>query len=74
MDTLNVKKKILVKDTIKTMKNYFLLLNMLLLAAVGRIRAQPAASISLPLLANEQWWGGTVQYGYLMPFNKATTF
>lgn len=32
------------------------------------------SSIRFPLLPNEQWWGGTVQYGYRMPFNKTATF
>lgn len=57
------------------MKNCFLLLHLLLFAAFIRVCAQTSASaIQLPLLQNEQWWGGTVHYGYQMPFNQATNF
>jgi hypothetical protein len=54
---------------------YFLLLNLFFLTAATTNFAQAVnSSISLPLLANEQWWGGGVQYGYQMPFNAASSF
>ena len=40
----------------------------------GGFAQDTESSVQFPLLANEQWWGGSVQYGYRMPFNNATTF
>ncbi|MEO8819950.1 MAG: glycoside hydrolase family 31 protein [Ginsengibacter sp.] len=57
------------------MKKYLLLLNLFFLTAVPADFAQSIdSSIQLPLLQNEQWWGGAVQYGYQMPFNAASSF
>lgn len=57
------------------MKNFFLLPALLLFAASIRICAQtPASAIQLPLLGDEQWWGGAVHYGHQMPFGKGSSF
>ncbi|TDE45551.1 glycoside hydrolase [Flavobacterium rhamnosiphilum] len=32
------------------------------------------STVSLPLLAGEQWWGGAGQFGYKMPFNEKSDF
>ena len=54
---------------------YFLLLNLFFLTAATTNFAQSVdSSIQIPLLANEQWWGGAVQYGYRMPFNTASSY
>lgn len=53
----------------------FLLINLFLLTAGFTGSAQAVdSSLQLPLLHNEQWWGGSVQYGYKMPFNSASSF
>ncbi len=58
----------------QTMK-YFLSITIFILTTTFYGFAQPAnSSITLPLLENEQWWGGAVQYGDQMPFNKASSF
>lgn len=31
-------------------------------------------TVTMPLLQNEKWWGGAVQYGYRMPFSDAGNF
>ncbi|MEP7081099.1 MAG: glycoside hydrolase family 31 protein [Ginsengibacter sp.] len=57
------------------MMKYCLLLCLVFLTTAPTGFAQATdSSIDFPLLANEHWWGGAVQYGYQMPFNKATTF
>lgn len=56
------------------MKNIFLLLYLLLLAAFTPAQTQSAAAVELPLLKGEQWWGGAVHYGHQMPFGNATRF
>ena len=57
------------------MIKYFLLLNLFFLPTAPSAFTQPAnSSIQLPLLQDEQWWGGSVQYGYKMPFNSASSF
>jgi alpha-glucosidase (family GH31 glycosyl hydrolase) len=57
------------------MKKYFLLLNLISFTICNHVFAQSvASSIQLPLLQNEQWWGGAVQYGYKMPFNSNSSF
>ncbi|MEO6188380.1 MAG: glycoside hydrolase family 31 protein [Ginsengibacter sp.] len=54
---------------------YFLLICLFFLNTAPCGFAQPVnSSITLPLLENEQWWGGAVQYGDQMPFNKASSF
>ena len=54
---------------------YFLLLNLFFLTAATASFAQPVnSSIQLSLLANEQWWGSSAQYGYQMPFNAASSY
>ena len=54
---------------------YFFLLNLVFLTTAPIGFAQSVdSSIQLPLLKNEQWWGATVQYGYRMPFNAASSF
>lgn len=35
---------------------------------------QSATDTAFRLLPTEQWWGGTAQYGYQMPFNAASSF
>ena len=54
------------------MKKYFVLLYLLLVANI-RVNAQ-SASMHMPLLAGEQWWGGATHYGHQMPFNKNSSF
>jgi alpha-glucosidase (family GH31 glycosyl hydrolase) len=57
------------------MIKYFLFLNLFLLNTRFAVIAQPVdSSIRLPLLEGEQWWGGTAQYGYQMPFNATSSF
>ncbi len=57
------------------MKKYFLVLSLIFLTAAHEAFAQGVdSSIQLPLLANEQWWGGAAQYGYRMPFNAASAY
>ncbi|MEJ7736815.1 MAG: glycoside hydrolase family 31 protein [Chitinophagaceae bacterium] len=52
-----------------------MLLQLLLFAASIRVCAQASAyAIQLPLLQQEQWWGGTVHYGHQMPFTRASAF
>lgn len=54
---------------------YFFLLNLVFLFTAPTGFAQTVGtSIQLPLLQNEEWWGGTVQYGYRMPFNATNSF
>lgn len=54
---------------------YFLFLTLFFLTAATTNFAQSAdSSISLSLLQGEQWWGGTAQYGYQMPFKAASSF
>lgn len=54
----------------KTLSIFFLLIA--LFPCAYDINAQ--SQLSLPLNANEQWWGGTVQYGYKMPFDQNSSF
>lgn len=48
---------------------FFLFLTSL---TITKLNAQSSAM--LPLLPDEQWWGGAAQFGYKMPFNNATDF
>ncbi|MEO7833878.1 MAG: glycoside hydrolase family 31 protein, partial [Ginsengibacter sp.] len=57
------------------MSKYFFLLSLSFLMIFTTGFAQSSvSSVNIPLLKNEQWWGGTVQYGYRMPFNAASSF
>lgn len=57
------------------MKKHLLLLILFLLTVASTLFAQSLNStLTLPLLPNEQWWGGAAQYGYRMPFNKSSNF
>ncbi|MEO6134847.1 MAG: hypothetical protein ABIP35_06820, partial [Ginsengibacter sp.] len=57
------------------MKKHLLLLILFLLTVASTLFAQSLNStLTLPLLPNEQWWGGAAQYGYKMPFNKSSNF
>lgn len=49
------------------------LLHLSFLAASTCAQAQ-LQTLQLPLLQQEQWWGGAVHYGHLMPFKKASSF
>ncbi|MEO7121333.1 MAG: glycoside hydrolase family 31 protein, partial [Ginsengibacter sp.] len=54
---------------------YVLLLNLFFLLNLTTAISQSVdSSIQIPLLQDEQWWGGAVQYGDQMPFNKTTSF
>ncbi|MCY7422553.1 MAG: glycoside hydrolase family 31 protein [Chitinophagaceae bacterium] len=53
------------------MTKYFILLHLfVLLVANAGIAQQSDSSVRLPLLANEQWWGGAATFGNKMPMGK----
>ncbi|MEO7835030.1 MAG: glycoside hydrolase family 31 protein, partial [Ginsengibacter sp.] len=57
------------------MSKYFFLLSLSFLIIFTTGFAQLSdSSVNIPLLKNEQWWGGTAQYGYRMPFGANSSF